>query len=238
MKLSEIKQLSEAYRASVGSIEEAWDILETRCSDALKTFDAPIVRGMPEHEAFQIITGEDGKRKSRNTTNHYTVILDEVLPKEFPKRSGSIICTNFFNAHYADQYGGPHYIFPFNGVKIGVCPNYDMWVTPIELDGVEKTAIEWNEEFKKKNITAINYETVLRGITEHADAMGIDRTDIDEMLRDGYTKPFEVTTTANPIYNDGKKHELWIGGSCLVIDYQRYRKMKMEFPNRSKHETE
>lgn len=238
MKLNEIKPLREAFRVGVNTIDEAWEILENKCSDAFKDFLTPIVRGMEEYEGFQIITGEDGARKSRNTTNHYTVIMDEVLPREFPKRSKSIICANFYNISYTHQYGEPHYIFPFNGVKIGVCPGYDMWVTPIDLDGVEKTAIEWNDEYRKRNITAMNYETVLRGITEQAAAMGIDRTDIDEMLREAYTKPFEVTTTANPIYNDGEKHELWIGGPCLVLDYMSYRKMKMEFQNRSKNETE
>lgn len=58
-------------------------------------------------------------RVSRNTTNHYTLIIDNSPKwKRYPQRSKSIICST---------RSGGFYVFPEDKSRIGVCPSYDFW---------------------------------------------------------------------------------------------------------------
>jgi hypothetical protein len=58
-------------------------------------------------------------RISRNTSNHYTLIVDNSPKwKRYPPRSQSIICST---------RSGMFYVFPENKSRIGVCPSYDFW---------------------------------------------------------------------------------------------------------------
>lgn len=242
MKLNEIKLLREAYREDI-SRDEAWEILRRNCSDALKTFDKPIVRGMTKGADYQVITGEDGGRKSANTSNYYTVIMDAVLPKEFPRRSKSIICSSFFNRSHSEGFGTMYALFPFNGVAVGICPDYDMWRTIITIGDRSRDIHEWNDIFDAIGTPDTSYSDIvdhLKYVQAHLEEYppyahemlkGVD--DIDKVLRQEYTQQFEVTTTANPTYN-GDGTELWISGKCVAIRWPEYEKMKEEL----KHEAE
>jgi len=58
-------------------------------------------------------------RISRNTTNHYTLIVDNSPKwKRYPPRSQSIICTTREKGFY---------VFAENKSRFGVCPSYDFW---------------------------------------------------------------------------------------------------------------
>ena len=239
MKLSEIKLLTEAYREKISG-GTAVELLRKHCRDALKTFDTPIVRGMKSDGRWQLITGEDGGRESANTTNHYTVIMDEVLPPEFPRRSKSIICASYANRIYAGDFGTRYAIFPFDRVKIGVAPEYDLWNTEITLGRETNRIVKWNRIFTDADITADSYKSILSQLEDiRANPRPVGKVpelqfmlndmddDLDKMLRTAYTRPFKVTTTADPIYNPGS-HEVWISGKCVAIEFEYFLEMKDE----------
>lgn len=125
--------LSEGVSDSYKKISEvkAIELAKTNFNEALALDKPLIVRGMRQKDKRSIeyysisnITG----RKSANTSNEYTVLVDN-LPawKEYPKRSESLICTNLNNLGYTWDYGETFIILPENGANIGVCSSYDFW---------------------------------------------------------------------------------------------------------------
>ena len=104
--------------------------LEQKCSSAVK-WKTEIYRGVyPSPGEYGYVSPSKSKedRKSPYATNNVYNLLFSNLPSwsSYPKRNKSIICTTSkFVA--LDSYGVPHRIFPFNGAKIGVCPEDDIW---------------------------------------------------------------------------------------------------------------
>ena len=229
--------LTEDQYKTETDAQGAWELLNKHCKDALKDLERPIVRGMKGFDGgFGVLHGEVGGRKSRNTTNYYTVILDAVLPKEFPKRSGSIICANWQNRSHAAAYGGRLFaIIPFDGVKIGVCPDSDMWDTRIEVNGYNESIEDWN--YNLRNSVA-NDKLSFEEMMERLEKLRAKESGISDWLADldpgtikqefikAYTKPFKLATTdESKVYNDKKRREVWIGGKCVAINMNVYKDM-------------
>ena len=239
MKLQEIKQ---QYKTQLAE-EQAFKLLKKHCSDALQTYHSPIIRGMSRSATgVSLMQGNAGHRGSRYVgSNFYTIILDAVLaPLGFPKRSASLICGNWANSNHAGGYGDKHAIFPYDGVKIAICPEEDIFGTDITIGGRTDAINRWNKLFEafKLNDNSIReflesvkekYETDLAGNKYFADEKWLKEIAEGgiETLKKSYQKPFKLTTTANPIYNTGTQqpHELWIGGKCIAIEMQLYRSM-------------
>jgi hypothetical protein len=84
-----------------------------------------------EHDfaALKIIEPSKHERVSANTSNVYTLLIDNLRSwSEYPKRSRSIICsTSAFNAAGYGVHNPPHQVFPEDGAKIGVAPRSDIW---------------------------------------------------------------------------------------------------------------
>lgn len=253
MKLNEL--LTEAYKVET-TPEEAWDLLNKHCRDALKDLKRPIVRGMSAKDIGEtgVITGEDGGRKSANTQNFYTIILDKVLgDKGFPLRSKSIICANWQNSDYVESFGTPYAIIPFDGVKIGVCPSYDMWETTIDLPF---TKIEFaprdklpiadiNRIFKDADIDEkVSFDGLMKQIflaikQEQPNfekfPKGLTFKQLIDMFDEAYSKPFKFATTAtSEIYNDGEEREVWVSGKCVAIKLNVYLKMVKDYHENTK----
>jgi len=236
---------NQKYRFPLEEVK-AWKMIARYCKDAVPDLNTPIVRGMrgssAEHKV-QMFHGAAGERESANTSNYYTVILDHVLsPLGFPKRSASIICANWKNRGHASGYGTMYAIIPFDGVKIGVCPYHDMWETEIWIGGRFNTIQRWNREFKQEGVKdSDTYEKMvetleLRAETKDEEENGWRFSDErwlkaflngkgDETLKKAYSKPFKLTTTKEAAYNDGKKHEVWIGGKCIAIEIKLFTTM-------------
>lgn len=245
MKLNEIKMLMEDHRKNI-TRDECIQYLKKHCSDALKTIGHPIVRGMSlRGSPWQIIAGEDGGRKSANTTNHYTVILDKVMPSQFPRRSKSIICASHEAWQYARGYGQLYAIFPENGVKIGVCPGEDMWDTRITFLDEDRGIETWSSTFDHADIPA-DYDAIVSTLkqiqtdmdedSKYADTI-IGRAaakfngDIEDEITRAFTKPFKVTTTAEPQVYDRGEHEVWISGKCIAIRWEEFESILEELTN-------
>lgn len=227
MMLHELKQ----YKTDLDDTHEVWELLNKHCKDAIGTL--PIVRGMNTFKkGFGIIHGEAGGRESRNTSNHYTVILDAVLPKDYPKRAKSIICANWKGRYHAKNYGTLHAILPFDGVKIGVCPEDDMFGTEVTLGNKTQAISRWNSFYYNQDITDSSYKALIsdfKDVLKRKDLFGLDENTIAQTIAEAYVKPFKLATTKTAeIYNDGGPHELWIGGKCIAIELSLYRKVMRE----------
>ena len=115
------------------SEEEFWKLYNKNCKvhkKLTKLWKSNIYKGIDDrHNNFMysdslIIK----KRKSANTLNWSNLLLSN-LPSwfEYPKRNKSHICSTTYNR--ANNYGDLYAIIPFDNVKIGICPAYDLWVS-------------------------------------------------------------------------------------------------------------
>ena len=235
MKLNEIKMLKEAYMEKLSGLDEVVALIKANCSDAMKSLEEPIVRGMTDSGPYIQLHGEDGERKSRNTSNHYTLILDEVLPPEFPRRSKSIICASYDNYNHAEEYGELYAILPYNGVHVAWTPADDMFYTPIQIAGRSDSAEGWNRKFRQMEIPDTSYADIITALTKYRDTGMVSGTpyqswvedveDFDAEFREAYDEPFDWSTTKNPRWNDGE-YEMWIGGKCIGVRLSDWNKVK------------
>ncbi len=167
MKVNEI--FGHLFEEAVGkkptyknlSTEEAIKFLNTHCKNALWMLekDKPFYRGISEYKdldivkikGFSLVNTELTTRRSQNTTNYYTVILDNnPLNKDFPKRSKSFVGTTSFDYALGYSSSGHHGVFvmvPTDSAKIGVVNRSDMWNTKIKLFGLDENIEEFNNYF-------------------------------------------------------------------------------------------
>ncbi len=116
------------------SLEKAIELFRFNCSDYDPSLNK-IYRGNENffESAFKLSNPQNFVRKSANTTNYCTLIL-ELLDswKPYPRRSRSLICSS--RKWGADVFGNTRdLVIPFNNSKIGICPSGDFW------QGFEKT---------------------------------------------------------------------------------------------------
>lgn len=141
--------------------------LEENCSDAIQAMreDKFIYKGFGNSRGNFLLTDPTLKeRKSANTTNQYTLLLDN-LPawKEYPNRSKSLICTT--SSSVAETYGETYLVVPFNGAKIGVCPDEDVWYSFPVIDKRYKFGdlATVNEELRSVGVSDQSYEVLISG---------------------------------------------------------------------------
>ena len=240
--------IREARHREDISIEKTMELLEANCKDAMENFDSPLWRGSRQmSEESYLVTGEAGGRRSANTQNYYTLILDHFLPNYgYPKRSKSIICANNSNRGYAMGYGTLYAIFPYDGVKIGVCPDKDMWYTHVTV-GEAKTKMikDWNEifrsldinddsyvDFKNSVISTMNSDKMKNGhhsgVLYLLDAFGSNPTKVETVLKDAYNPEgmkMHLATSADIGKYEDKAREIWISRKCIAIRADIWEKM-------------
>ena len=123
-----LKQFLTEERSKKISRDKALDILQTKCSKAVKAYKKGniIYRGIDMDDDYAFVSPSKFTRQSANTDNYYTLINDNSPAwKDYPKRSKSIVCTTDFES--AQRYGTLYTVFPFDAAKIGVCSNHDYW---------------------------------------------------------------------------------------------------------------
>lgn len=250
-----IEAPDRAYKKSELTTEDAIDILLNKCGDFLKSSATnPIIRGTYSSGSdANLVQGDTGRRSSRNTSNYYTVILDEFLPPlGYPKRSRSLICGTYANKRHVSSYGDEVYaMIPYDGVKIGVCPGEDMFDTKIKLFGTTREISDWNMFFKDAEISDDSYNKFLKSlfkfitsspeeiekIEEVNDAIyAFDANaqkfvkkniktieNLEDYIRSAYTPQFKLIDPSEAGQLT-KKHELWIGGKCVQLRLDLYNK--------------
>jgi hypothetical protein len=127
MKIEEL--LEATYKSRTQPIDIYGQFLAKNCKIAYKS-PIKIYRGLAHTEEL-ILKGDSAKsvRKSANTANYYTQLIDNILPEwqSFPKRSRSFICTT--SKENAMKYGTVYRVFPIDDPMIGICPNNDFWTS-------------------------------------------------------------------------------------------------------------
>jgi hypothetical protein len=174
--------------------KEATNFIDDHCTNALSAFQtkkARIFRGITgANEETTLIDPAQFTRVSRNTSNTYTLIIDNSPAwKEYPKRSKSIICTTDYDV--AADYGNPYLVLPYDGSKIGVCPTSDIWDCTLAKYGL--------------GLPYLN-ETISE-ICVHMGVGIIDKIDVWSALKAKFTafeKAFKETT------DEGRNHILRI----------------------------
>lgn len=122
------KYITESRSKIIKSEDELVELLTNNCQQSLKAYKkgTKIFRGVDIEAPALFIDPKKYKRKSANTANYYTLLIDN-SPKwsKFPKRSKSIICSTSREKTFI--YGDTYIVFPYDGAKIGVCPEDDFW---------------------------------------------------------------------------------------------------------------
>ncbi len=232
--------LEAKHQERVG-LEAAEALLRAHCKKALKHPDTPLIRGIKGAAGDALLLqGELGARESRNSSNHYTVILDAVLPAlGYPKRSASIILGNDANREYVSQYGAPFAVFPYDEVKIGVCPGDDVWETRCAIGPSRPKSFEkWNQLFYEWDLPEYSFEDLVAGIEETladpedehfglvSDVFSPGRA--REQLEEAYSPAETGMQLATPatVYGLKGARELWIGGRCVAIRLSAWDEMR------------
>jgi len=120
-------------------VKKAVALLNEHCRQSLAMIHNPLWRGMRNHDKpIVMIDPSTGERKSQNTSNYYTELIDNSPYFEgWPKRSKSLVCSS--SQDYSDSYAGAdglYALFPYDGVPIAVCPDEDIWATPVTMPGL------------------------------------------------------------------------------------------------------
>lgn len=212
--------LSENHKQQL-TLEEAAMLCATHCKDALQN-NVELWRGSRAYDhkpVAWLLQGDQSTRKSANTSNHYTVILDHVLtPLGYPKRSASIICS--IDSSRARGYGRVYRLFPYDGVKIGVCPERDMFWTPIRLpDGKAVDVIDVNHMLSSDRVTDKSYAALVSDLAAgKSTTFGKSKEEINKFFETAYSPEQTgmqlVTTKDFPALND---NECWVGGKMIAV---------------------
>lgn len=234
-------------------VEEAIKILNEHCKDALWMLkeNKPFFRGMNGAEAATrngfatVDTTVDTtatERKSDNTENYYTVILDN-NPNcvGFPKRSRSFICST--SSYGASHYGDDSFIIiPFDNVPIGSINRDDMWHTYIRIFGEPPLNIDRiNSYFAgmqlKPTLAGLkDFDTKLKSgdkktrdqfASEFEKAPKFFDNFLEEIWRAYSPKSTRFTLhTTKTLPHKRYEREVWVGGKVMIITHDLWYNMR------------
>ena len=229
-------------------VAKAVEVLNTYCrqSLALVQQDKPIWRGMDGHDAeIVMIDPSTGERKSQNTTNHYTQLMDNSpYFKGWPRRSKSFICSS--GRSYAAAFGSTMYtIFPYDGVKIAVCPERDLWDSQITVpefgdsfhgNSYRASASDFNSWLHGILRLPPDYEGMVAEINDptsiacrKAAVYGIEPNQIMPILQKALSPEkigFKLYSIQEYVAADLPDNELWISGPVIAIRGDMYKRFR------------
>lgn len=239
--------LSEGRGKSL-DLDKCKDLLSKYCKKSYNyyiTKNRAILRGVDSiYGDYAMIDPQSSSRKSANTWNYYTLMLDnDPRWKSYPKRSRSIICTT--NFHKAKQYGHIYYVFPYDGSDIGVCPNDDIWDSFSYSTGnmtLGQMNRELRELFEDYSISSDdnNYNTFMKSLDKLSDVLEggsglgkksfsnydmLERWDFQGRFKDWYLKLFDpkannfiLTKEVSKVFTSGNANkEVWTDGKSIMI---------------------
>lgn len=231
-------------------IEGAMNLFVKNCNNM--EWSKPLFRGATDRGDFVLVEGQNGGRESAHARgNHYTIFIDQFLKKnnkDYPLRSKSIICSTSKNdaTAYADENskGALYVLYPFNNVKIGVCEDNDIQNTTLKspindhmldfLDVLGDANIRDDKGFDDI-VESIVYEINEEGNSHLSDWFGTDVSyeDVVDILQDVFSvKGLGFSLIDNQKIESIKEdRECWIGGKCLMIKYDVWKKFKVKDPH-------
>jgi len=197
--------------------EHAVDFIKSHCKKALKVFldtDKVIYRGMDFNGSYYHIDPKTGTRVSANTSNEYTLIMDnDPRWKEYPKRSKSLICTN-----YLRDLGEETGVVEFDDMAMDGDATYFEVVTNIYKVG------DYLDDMIK-NYDNINNDPI-DGLMDNDIFRMWYKTDKKPFARwfldmyDPERNDFYVTDNVNKIFTTGVKNkEVWTDGESILVEF-------------------
>jgi len=241
--LTEISK--KKYKKKELDIGKVADYLKKNCSQFLSNnIDTPLYRGTwSEYETGAVkIDTTSGTRRSENTWNHYTLLLDNSpYYQGWPKRSKSIICTT--DPREASSYGTVMALIPVDGAKIGIVPESDMWHAHFDFSAMFNRKDTMDFETLPWTMTRLGFpDTTYASLVKHASTPKFIKKFAEEFpdatIRPEEFLPYlleqmapanvgmEMRTTADFITTDFKKRECWVEGKCVLIEYEHYNQIK------------
>lgn len=169
------------YRKEIENVDDVVKLIKEKCD--VKNY---LYRGFEDDGDYYIIDGSKGERVSKNTTNYYTLILDQIFAtgsayKNYPLRSKSIICST--SKKTASHYGNVYVVLPFKGVDIGYIGSDDIWNSDIEIGEMNFKLPAWNRIFEGMGVSDDGYYDILNILVrEHRDGLET----IKEIVEDYY----------------------------------------------------
>ena len=130
--------------------DDAIYAIKSKCQGIVKAMRKRhfLYRGVSGGSTFSYIEPKKHNRVSANTSNIYTLVIDNHPKwKGYPKRSKSIICANTPGG--ASSYGSVYHVFPVDGANYGICPQSDLWMSFMKTLKVY-TLLEFNETILSK----------------------------------------------------------------------------------------
>lgn len=239
-----LESVSDGKYKTIIDESTAIDLLNKHCKNM--DFNKPYWRGMSNDNKYYILEGALGERKSVGSSNHYTVLIDDLLKKEdknFPLRAKSIICANNYNLNTAIQYGAKVYaIFPYDDAIIGMTEKEDIWFTYVKLGKFNTTINDINDMLQHAGIKATNLNDIVNQVESLFDEKPrsldyiqkklIKRFDSKEAVRESFETAYNYknlgitfgkTTVINEIHS---AHEIWFSGKCIAIDYHIFKELQ------------
>jgi hypothetical protein len=158
------------YKVKRLDAQQLADWAEANCRSYLRgAKHRALFRGMQSGVLFGLKDTNDFTRTSANTENYYTLWMDNASAwKGWPKRSKSYICTS--RPSTADVYGDVHFVLVPDDLKVGVCPNSDLWTSfRPEIDSLDDLMLDVHTAFKWLDIeqptTADSLHRALEDVT-------------------------------------------------------------------------
>jgi len=118
----------QAKKALLGNYNKSFKAAKTiHVKEVYRNKGTILYRGIPSQDDFRFTDPSEGSiRKSANTKNYYTTLVDNDPKWDYlPSRSAGIICSTSQNL--TTHYGQPYMVFPINGARLGVVPDDDFW---------------------------------------------------------------------------------------------------------------
>jgi hypothetical protein len=213
--------LSESDRTTRVKKEDVRDIIKSKCKNAIKSYKKGgiMYRGTESHlRQYQILDPAKSPNRTSAYTigNYYTLIINNHKNwKSYPKRE-VIGTSSYFDAV---ARGNVYVVLPFDGFKLGVCPEHDIWVS-------------FNNTFKNGQLNDFNWKLEDKIVTEY----GYDSPDTfmefsllsNNIAFGDYKSLYDYATyVIDPKANGFKSYkntipkvkakEMWTDSKCLLI---------------------
>lgn len=192
-----------------------------------------IYRGAGWSDGSYLIDTTNTTRRSANTMNHYTLIIDKFLAeKGLPLRSKSIICSS--DSDSASGFGNVKKIIPFDDALIGIAPDEDLWYCIINCEDSNISFEDFPRILDDYDISDKTYDEVVNGIVDviaNNKKYSSEFTSLfgsTEANKDAVEARLRVLFDLDAIgfkFTNGKEYvpiktsrEIWISGKSIAID--------------------
>lgn len=237
----------------------AIEVLNQECRASLWMLydNKPFYRGMDyprkiDKLGFGTVDTSATERKSQNTTNYYTMILDNnPYCKDFPKRSRSFISSTSIEKARGYAWGLPVVLIPADSAKVGIVGKNDIWDTQINLGGYRGDLEDLNRAFKSylglaptldsfekfaeraKDRDSAEFHKLTEFCPGESNARRLAKDFMDELFK-AYSPAktgFTTYPAANLPHKLPRDSEVWVSGKVVIITMPMWEKLRKHIKN-------